>query len=286
MWREMDELLGDPFAEQWARRARPQPGFSPRVDVYYCGDEPPRRRQGGARRGRHRHGLARGRRPRAGDHRRAPGGRDRGARLPAGRDRGRAVSARGRARRRRGRGARPRRATRTGSCRVELPLAGQVTRRVPIDTEVADGTTAIQVVEARRGRARRSASARRPAPRGAAGAAAEGRGRLSRHADPARGRPGALDEAGRRRARRRAHAGAGRVARPRARRARARAALRRRRGRGRRADAQGPRRDDADPRAGHRPGAARATTSPSSRTWSRGSKHCPTTSRTRRSSRH
>ena len=76
------------------------------------------------------------------------------------------------------------------------------------------------------------------------------------HPHPARGRSGALDEADRRRARRRAHPGAGRVARPRARRARARAALRRRRGRGRRANAQGPRRDDADPRAGHRAGAA------------------------------
>ena len=40
MWREMDEMLGQPFAEQWPRSTRPQPGFSPRVDVYYCGDEP------------------------------------------------------------------------------------------------------------------------------------------------------------------------------------------------------------------------------------------------------
>ena len=40
MWREMDELLGDPFAEQWSGLPRAQPGFSPRVDVYYCGDEP------------------------------------------------------------------------------------------------------------------------------------------------------------------------------------------------------------------------------------------------------
>jgi HSP20 family protein len=40
MWREMDELLGDPFAEQWSRQTRAQTGFSPRVDVYYCGDEP------------------------------------------------------------------------------------------------------------------------------------------------------------------------------------------------------------------------------------------------------
>lgn len=40
MWREMDELMGDSFAEQWTRVPRVQPGFSPRVDVYYCGDEP------------------------------------------------------------------------------------------------------------------------------------------------------------------------------------------------------------------------------------------------------
>jgi HSP20 family protein len=43
MWREMDELLGDPFAEQRGRPRRAQPGFQPRVDVYYCGgggDEP------------------------------------------------------------------------------------------------------------------------------------------------------------------------------------------------------------------------------------------------------
>jgi len=38
MWREMDEMLDQPFAEQW-RGAR-QSGFSPRVDVYYCGDGP------------------------------------------------------------------------------------------------------------------------------------------------------------------------------------------------------------------------------------------------------
>jgi HSP20 family protein len=40
MWREMDEMLGQPFAEQWPRSTRAQPGFSPRVDVYYCGEEP------------------------------------------------------------------------------------------------------------------------------------------------------------------------------------------------------------------------------------------------------
>ncbi len=38
MWREMDELLGDPFSEQWSRLARSHTGFSPRVDVYYSGN--------------------------------------------------------------------------------------------------------------------------------------------------------------------------------------------------------------------------------------------------------
>ncbi len=40
MWREMDELMGDSFSEQRTRVPRAQSGFSPRVDVYYCGDEP------------------------------------------------------------------------------------------------------------------------------------------------------------------------------------------------------------------------------------------------------
>jgi HSP20 family protein len=35
MWREIDELVGS--SDPW-RRARRQGGFSPRVDVYYCGD--------------------------------------------------------------------------------------------------------------------------------------------------------------------------------------------------------------------------------------------------------
>jgi HSP20 family protein len=39
MWREMDELLGSPLSEQWARQSRRPQGFQPRVDVYYCGDE-------------------------------------------------------------------------------------------------------------------------------------------------------------------------------------------------------------------------------------------------------
>ena len=40
MWREMDEMLGDPFGEQRTRMVRQQPGFRPRVDVYYEGEEP------------------------------------------------------------------------------------------------------------------------------------------------------------------------------------------------------------------------------------------------------
>ena len=40
MWREMDELLGVPFGEQRSRAARAASGFSPRVDVYYGGDQP------------------------------------------------------------------------------------------------------------------------------------------------------------------------------------------------------------------------------------------------------
>ncbi len=40
VWREMDELLGDPFSRRRARALRAQSAFSPRVDVYYCGDEP------------------------------------------------------------------------------------------------------------------------------------------------------------------------------------------------------------------------------------------------------
>lgn len=40
MWREMDELIGDPFGERRTRALRTQSGFVPRVDVYYCGDRP------------------------------------------------------------------------------------------------------------------------------------------------------------------------------------------------------------------------------------------------------
>jgi len=43
MWREMDELMGEPWGgEAGGRRSRVQAGFSPRVDVYYCGRDEPR----------------------------------------------------------------------------------------------------------------------------------------------------------------------------------------------------------------------------------------------------
>lgn len=43
MWREMDELMGAPFAQGGSRGARVQSGFLPRVDVSYCrGSEGPR----------------------------------------------------------------------------------------------------------------------------------------------------------------------------------------------------------------------------------------------------
>jgi HSP20 family protein len=37
MRREMDELFGDVWGDRWGA-ARPQQGFSPPVDVYYCGE--------------------------------------------------------------------------------------------------------------------------------------------------------------------------------------------------------------------------------------------------------
>lgn len=43
MWREMDELMGESWADPaWARSPRQQAGFSPRVDVYYCDRSGPR----------------------------------------------------------------------------------------------------------------------------------------------------------------------------------------------------------------------------------------------------
>ena len=44
MWREMDELLGEPWAGESGRgrASRLAAGFSPRVDVYYCDRDQPR----------------------------------------------------------------------------------------------------------------------------------------------------------------------------------------------------------------------------------------------------
>jgi HSP20 family protein len=44
MWREMDELMQEPWGREagWSRASRPHAGFSPRVDVYYCDREEPR----------------------------------------------------------------------------------------------------------------------------------------------------------------------------------------------------------------------------------------------------
>lgn len=43
MWREIDELVGDPWPEAgWTRAGREQVAFSPRVDVYYANPDHPR----------------------------------------------------------------------------------------------------------------------------------------------------------------------------------------------------------------------------------------------------
>ena len=247
-----------PFARAVAAPSRRQRGFSPRVDVYYCGDEPPRGRQGRAGRGRHRRGLARGRRPRAGDHRRAPGrARPRAASTSRSRSRpapfrrvvelgADVVAERARATLRRrhpaGRAAARRARSPPRPDRAARPMADESTATASRSSRRPTSSEAI------RGRATG------PLPAALPVLPLQGDGRLPGHADPARGRPGALDQADRRRALRRAHARPGRLARPRARGARARAALRGRRRRRRRADAQGPRRHDADPGPGDRAG--------------------------------
>ncbi len=38
MWREIDEFFGESRGESWPPGHRPQRGFVPRVDVYYCGE--------------------------------------------------------------------------------------------------------------------------------------------------------------------------------------------------------------------------------------------------------
>jgi HSP20 family protein len=40
MRREMDELFGDVWGQAGLASGRPKPGFSSRVDVYYCGQPP------------------------------------------------------------------------------------------------------------------------------------------------------------------------------------------------------------------------------------------------------
>ena len=85
------------------------------------------------------------------------------------------------------------------------------------------------------------------AARRAADPAAAGDGHLSRHADPARGRAGALDQARQRRPLRQPDAGDGRLQGPRERHAGPGRPLRRRRGGHRRADDEGARRDPAHP---------------------------------------
>ena len=128
---------------------------------------------------------------------------------------------------------------------------------------------------------RRGRDPRRPAAaRGAAGPAAARDGHLPGDADPAGGRPGALDQAGRRRPRRQPDAGRWSPRATPRRRAGARRPLRGRRRRRRRPDAQGPGRDDPDPRPGDPAGAASAPMSPRSPTSSRGSRSCPTWSTT------
>ena len=104
-------------------------------------------------------------------------------------------------------------------------------------------------------------ASRRRAAGGAAGAAAPRHGHLPGDADAARRRPGALDQADRRRPLRRPGARHGRLQGPRARRARARRHRAGRRRRRRRADAQGPGRDDPDPRPGHRSGSGSGASS-------------------------
>ena len=223
MWREIDELARRSVHRQAGARAARAERASCRGSTSTCAavaatqeqsgviDGPAGRRQGRARRRRHRHGLARGLGPPARDQRRAAGRRDRGPRLPAGRDRGGAVPPRDRARRRR------RLRARQGELRRRHPQDRAAARR-PGDPAGPDRVTepAIEVVERPGidpGARRRAAVAR-----GAADPAAQGHGRLPGHADAARGRPRALGEADRRRPLRRAGARARRLARPRTRR--------------------------------------------------------------------
>ena len=85
MTAEMDQMLGD----DWGRTtyvSRRSTGFSPNVDVYYCGDPQRAVVKVDLAGVEPRRGRDRGQRPAAGDRRRAAGAGDRGAGLPAGRD--------------------------------------------------------------------------------------------------------------------------------------------------------------------------------------------------------
>ena len=139
-----------------------------------------------------------------------------------------------------------------GVLRIELPLRdpAETTRRVPIGTGVVRWRAARSSRWSSPARRRGRDPRQRAAARRAAGPAAARDGHLPRDADAAGGRPGALDQAGRRRARRQPDAGDGRLPRPRERGARARGPLRGRRRRRRRPHAEGPRRHAAHPRPG------------------------------------
>ena len=163
----MDELFGDVW-DRTRVASPPDSGFSPRVDVYYCGEARRGRGQGrdpGSRsRGRH----DRGPWPAADDQRRAFDVRFRGPRLPAGRDRGRPFRREIRSPPR----SRPSAPAsyEDGILRVELPLAGPVTRRVPIDAPIPSRRRAAR--SSRRAPRRRGGDSRaRATPAAARGAA-------------------------------------------------------------------------------------------------------------------
>ena len=285
----MDELSATVRRAARPRARARSRGFSPRVDVYYCGERP----AAGAivkaelagvddRRGRPR-GLG----PRAGDHRRAAGAGDRGPRLPAGRDRGRPVPPGGRARRRRRRRARPRhlRGRRPAGRAAASPA--RRARRVPIDRATEAPVAPTRSRSSRRADVDEAVRERGGQPLPAALPVLPLRDMVTY---PDTLTPLAVGQersiklindvlSGERTLRHgRLHGSGARGARP-------RSAPRRRRRRRRRADAEGSRRDDPDPRPGHRAGAPRRLRRRPSPTWWRGSRRCPTWSSRRPSSR-
>ncbi len=250
----------------WSRTryvTRRSTGFSPNVDVYYCGE--PQRAVvkvdlAGVELSR---GRDRGRRP---PRWRSPARRHvqetegrvyQQVEIPSG-----PVPAGDRAAGRGRRRAAPAPPTRTAccgsSCRCAIPR--ETTDSVPIGRKWEappdggrPGSRGGRVAARRRGR-----DPRQPAAAGgAAGAAAARHGHLPGNADPAGGRPAALDPARRRRPRRQPDAGDGRLPRPRERGTGPGRPLRRRRRRRRRPHGQGPRRHPAHPRPGDAAGPAR-----------------------------